>query len=414
MDLITWEFSSPQSQQELDYDKRARSAPWAEQTSAESTSPPLIPSLIVSVSLFGLLVNGIVLWLLDFRIKRGPLAVYFFNMTIADFLFLFCHSVNIMGKWLFSLDWDIVFLMLSEFCASVSENILVTMSMERCLAYLYPIWYQRNRPKRTSAIVCSLIWLLTVLVSGIQYIICGLFSSSSGCQEIIRHSYVWPFLLSLLHMVSLILLSCVQCRRGHCPRSSSFWILVVLLSFQLLFHSLPFFISQFNSEPEDEIPKAESVSSLYYSESDSVIFEIEDDVDILASCMENSFHPVTYFCMSCCKKRREGEPLRVFLQRILMDEEELEDGTEIVYGSPGDVALTLTEDRTSEELRGDVSAPCPALPIELVCPEKSGFPSSELPTPLFWSLECPGPGDSRDSLGSEAKDSLGGDLRGHV
>ncbi|XP_020826489.1 mas-related G-protein coupled receptor member X1-like [Phascolarctos cinereus] len=356
MDLITWDLSSPQLPWELDYNKRAVPISWAEKTSAQKAILP-IPCLTVLIASWGLIGNSIILWLLGFQIKRGPFTVYILNMTTADFFFLFCHIVNIMGKLLFSLDSNPAFLILTEFCASLSENFLVAMSMELCLSVLCPVWYRWNRPKLATAIVCSLIWVLTALLSGTEYFLCKHSSSSNGCKVFIRSNHMWLLLLFLLYVVSLTLLFCIQCSRCRCPKSSSLWVLAVLIILQLLLSSLPFVTGQFNSEFKVMILQSESDFNLIHSESDSVIFETEDDVDILLSCLENSTEPFTYFFMSCCKKRRARESFRMLLQRTLMDEEELEWGTEIFCESPGLVTLTLrTLDRSSEEpMTGDTT-----------------------------------------------------------
>ncbi|XP_068922682.1 mas-related G-protein coupled receptor member X1-like [Petaurus breviceps papuanus] len=322
MDLITWDLSSPQLPWELDYDKRAVPTSWAEEAAPQRALLPL-PSLTVLIDSWGVIGNSIVLWLLGFQIKRGPFAIYTLNMTTASFFFLPGHILNIVGQLLFSLDSNRVF-----------------------------SWYHRDCPKHASAIASSLIWVLTAFSSGTGYFLCKYPSSSNGCKEFLQSSQIWLLLLFLLYVVTLTLLFCSQCSRCQrhrccCPKSPRLWVPAVLIILQLLLHSLPFVIDQFNSEFNVMTLENEDDFNLSHSESDAAIFETEDDIDVLLSCLENSTGPFTYFFLTCCKRRKGRESFRAFLQRTLLEEWELEYGTDMVSGSSGVVTLTL---RTQEGL----------------------------------------------------------------
>ncbi|XP_043827977.1 mas-related G-protein coupled receptor member X1-like [Dromiciops gliroides] len=344
------DLSSPQLPGELDYDEPEASTSWAENTPAQraavAVSLPLLTVLTISCGLLG---NGTALGLLGFRIKRGPFAVYILNKIAADLLFLFFHFVTIMGKLLFPLRPDSVFLILTGFCDSASENLLGAMSTEHCLSVLCPVCYGSKRPKHTSAILCSFVWFLTILSCASGYFICQHLSSSEACEEFMEGGLLWlP-----LHLVSLILVLCVLCRRCRCPEASTLRVLLVLITLELLLNGLPFVLGKGNVlSLMDEIG-----FTLFCGEATTVTVRIEDDTDVLLSCLENSVDPFTYFFVACCKQRREGESLRVLLQRTLLAEEGLEDGTEIISGSGEDVTLSLRiPDRTSEEaMRGDAA-----------------------------------------------------------
>ncbi|XP_007497836.2 proto-oncogene Mas-like [Monodelphis domestica] len=343
MDQISWTLSSTRSPWKLDYDERAVSTPWAQNTPAPRTTAVSLPSLTVLIASCGLIGNGIILWLLAFRIKKGPFAIYILNLTTVGFFFLLCHTTNIMENLLFSLESDTIFLELIEFCDSVEESLLVATSIERCISVLCPIRYQHHCPKHTiiSSAVCILIWFLTALLSGSRYFTCEHSHSSNDCEEVREFSNVWTFLVSLLQMISLIVLFCAHCSRCRCSRHSSSRVLFLLLLLHLLIYGLSL------------------TTGFFISESDNMAFKHENDLAVFISCLDISVIPFIYFFVGCCNQRRSGEPLEVLLQRTLLDEEdeeELEDGAEIVCESHKDIILTLWTQRSFEEpIRGETS-----------------------------------------------------------
>lgn len=74
----------------------------------------IIDSVTLLLCLFGLLGNGIVLWLLGFHIKRNPFTMYILNLAAADFGCLFCLAVFLTIYTvinLFSLSLEVVYSM---------------------------------------------------------------------------------------------------------------------------------------------------------------------------------------------------------------------------------------------------------------------------------------------------------------
>ncbi|XP_078496776.1 proto-oncogene Mas-like [Lissotriton helveticus] len=152
---------------------------------------PIVKSVLNSICLlvciFGLAGNGAVAFFLGFRIKKNKFTIYILNLALADFLFLLFTSFLMVFVTVFIVraetidqhpDKDIILkilhpiLLIALFGYSASLYILTAISMERCLSVLYPIWYQCRRPKHQSAVVCSLLWLLSCLMTSSEFFIC--------------------------------------------------------------------------------------------------------------------------------------------------------------------------------------------------------------------------------------------------
>ncbi|XP_006893448.1 PREDICTED: mas-related G-protein coupled receptor member D-like [Elephantulus edwardii] len=112
----------------------------------------------------GMVGNGVVIWLLGFRGQRNPFSVYVLNLAVADFLFLLCLFIKEYAEY-FHLNWVIIaaFSSVKIFAYITSLSFLTTISVQRCLSVLFPIWYKVRRPRHLSTVVCTLVWGLNLL-----------------------------------------------------------------------------------------------------------------------------------------------------------------------------------------------------------------------------------------------------------
>ncbi|KAF7469731.1 hypothetical protein GHT09_018871 [Marmota monax] len=99
--------------------------------------------LALIIALVGLAGNGVLLWLLGFRMHRNTFSVYLLNLAAADLLFLCCHSTG-------SLAMLSIFPHTPPLMYDIIENVKVisyitglgllsTISTERSLSVLWPI-----------------------------------------------------------------------------------------------------------------------------------------------------------------------------------------------------------------------------------------------------------------------------------
>ncbi|NXI68217.1 MAS protein, partial [Anseranas semipalmata] len=102
--------------------------------------------ICVGISLYGLVVNGIVMWFLFLHMKKNPLTVYILNLAIADFsllLLFFLLLLAILSLTICSLfksivlsyiELEIVVGFLCHFFDLSSLCLLTAISMERCVS----------------------------------------------------------------------------------------------------------------------------------------------------------------------------------------------------------------------------------------------------------------------------------------
>uniref|UniRef100_F6WBQ4 G-protein coupled receptors family 1 profile domain-containing protein n=1 Tax=Monodelphis domestica TaxID=13616 RepID=F6WBQ4_MONDO len=255
----------------------------------------------------GLVGNGLVLWLLGFRIQRNHFSVYILNLAAADAL--------VLGSFFVFYPWETVkahLLYLLEDCIlymfyCVSMSLLAAISTERCLSVLFPIWYRCHRPKHTSAAVCAGIWALALLFWGGYLGVCFHLGCPKFWDDIGHLLAAWFIpVTSVLCVASLTLVLRVQCssRRRQPPR---LYLLVLLTVLVFLLCAVPLGIKIF-------------LWSL------SVFDFMPFRLALLLACVNSSANPFIYFFLGSRRRRRGREPLGVVLQRALGEEQESEIG----------------------------------------------------------------------------------------
>ncbi|KAG8571645.1 hypothetical protein GDO81_011731 [Engystomops pustulosus] len=180
-----------------------------------------LPLTIFSLTLcgLGLLGNGIVIWFLYLKIKKNPFTIYILNLALADFTFLFglfvwmmytfCYLNGLRTSAIKESYLAFIIGLLYNFGFNASVYLLMIIALERCLAALYPFWYQCQRPRNLSTFICIAFWLLSMLVTGLENIICANVAhyhdpSSENC------TYVYFFTSALyLTVVPIMIFSSV-------------------------------------------------------------------------------------------------------------------------------------------------------------------------------------------------------------
>ncbi|XP_029143037.1 mas-related G-protein coupled receptor member H-like, partial [Protobothrops mucrosquamatus] len=116
----------------------------------------------------GVPLNGIVIWLLGFQMKRNPFTVLILNLAIADFGFLILMTVYCIDDFIHILQSRIlqkIFFSLSDVTYINGLFLLTAISIDRCVAVLFPIWHRCSRPKYLSPAVCIFLWIFSSLLT---------------------------------------------------------------------------------------------------------------------------------------------------------------------------------------------------------------------------------------------------------
>ncbi|XP_030047162.1 proto-oncogene Mas-like [Microcaecilia unicolor] len=278
--------------------------------------------VIPVIILFGLIGNGIVLWVLGFKIKRNKFTVYILNLAMADFLFLLSLSVILTLYYLKRLVFSskaskhafLVSLFLYLFGYNTSQYFLTAISAERSLSVLYPIWYRYQRPKHLSNVLCAVLWGLAFLLAGTEYFICidksylhkYLKIHSSDCHAVSIFTFLLTFMVFTPIMVTFSLTLLIKIQRSSLKRQPpKLYILIVVTVALFLICSTPFRVILFIQN--------------YYECSFSEIFV---SCCILLSTISSSINPFVYFYLGNHRRPRTVGFFKEILQRVFKDETE--------------------------------------------------------------------------------------------
>ncbi|XP_015283965.1 PREDICTED: mas-related G-protein coupled receptor member H-like [Gekko japonicus] len=265
------------------------------------------------ICIFGAMGNGIVIWLLGFRIKRNPFSTYILNLAVADFGVLLTAIFFVVYSWVgFIHDTLIIlfvffFLFLSTY--SSSQFLLTAISIDRCVAVFFPLWHRCHRPPHLSTIVCALIWVLSFLFTAVTYTLLLLNlegEKMAGCIQFIVNAVLCLPVMTIA-TVALFIKICLKARQHR--RGKLLTIILLTLLFFLLFAfplNVMFILCIFNHLP------------LYASDS-----------ALLFACLNSSVNPAIYILVGRQWKSTQRENMKMILQKVFKEEKSCTDGTRV-------------------------------------------------------------------------------------
>ncbi|KAG8133976.1 hypothetical protein E2320_011729, partial [Naja naja] len=270
----------------------------------------LLYGLFAIICIVGLLGNGMTIYLLANCIKRNPFTTFILNLSIADFGVLtslimadIFVTVSILGK-----RNDIVqaffflFLELFFFTYSASQFLLTAISLDRCVAVLFPLWHRCHRPPYLPTLVCVLIWILSFLLSVVHFILHQ--TRAFGSSPLFYQLIVNGLLCTPLMVVSTVTLLIHMRSKLQLNQRKLLTVILLALLFFLLF-SLPmnlFYVIE------------------YFGSSNLLLMTIGME----CAALNSSINPLLYFLVGR-KKRGKDQPrasLKLALQRVFKDEQD--------------------------------------------------------------------------------------------
>ncbi|XP_065611576.1 mas-related G-protein coupled receptor member H-like [Cyrtonyx montezumae] len=275
------------------------------------------------ISLCGLVGNGAVLWLLGCRIRRNPITVYVLNLAVADFTFLLftltsalLYLLNNLSCFTPPLVTFRLLLLLSLLTHNMGMYLLAAISIERCASAFCSGRTHCHRPQHLSAVVCALLWALSMAVIAAVTSLC-LSHQLEQCRLALIAMYILNFLLFAPSMViaNVILLIKVLCRSRQCQPVRIYIVIFLTVLFFLLFGvplSVWNFRQHFSSAPE------------------------QHQVAFLLACINSSVNPFIYLLVGGGRRHCSLAALQVSFQRVF--EEQGDDGV----GSDNSVMHTLS------------------------------------------------------------------------
>ncbi|XP_030047042.1 proto-oncogene Mas-like [Microcaecilia unicolor] len=283
---------------------------------AFTTADIVLISFSLVISLLGVVGNGVILWFLGFKIKRNKFTIYILNLATADLMFLLCCLVVL---FYILLDigtsiapWTVLqFLLIFGYYTGL--YLLTAISMERCLSVLYPIWYQCKRPRHLSAFVCGFLWVLSCLVTGLEFFVCvewgeESFTHMKGCEiALFMFICILTFLvftpLMVISSLTLLIKIRMSSQQHHQPK---LYIVIVTTVFVFCVFAMPLRI----------------LSLLWYQQLNYP--EIFEYLTILFSSINSTANPFIYFLVgSQGRQIFEGFTILAALQRVFKDDSEI-------------------------------------------------------------------------------------------
>ncbi|KAM3840791.1 proto-oncogene Mas-like [Vipera latastei] len=270
----------------------------------------LINGFFALICILGLVGNAGTTYLLAFSIKRNSFTTYILNLSIADFGVLTSLIVAAMFVGVSTLHkrsyivqtFFFLFFELFSFTYSASQFLLTAISLDRCVAALFPLWHRCHRPPYLSTLACGLIWILSFLLSAVHFIFHqnrGSGSSPLLYQLIVNGLFCTPLMVSS----TVTLWIHMRSKSQRTQRKLLTTILLALLFF-LLF-SLPMYASYV---------------IYYFSFPHPVLLT----VGIGSAVLNSSINPLLYFLVGR-KKRGRNQPrtsLKLALQRVFKEEQQ--------------------------------------------------------------------------------------------
>ncbi|KAM7086760.1 mas-related G-protein coupled receptor member X1-like [Molossus nigricans] len=252
--------------------------------------------------LCGLVGNGTVIWLLGFRLKRNPISVYILNLATADFLFL--SFTIVVALLLINNTGDPIELMLPVLSTSYLAGmvLLMAISTERCISALFPIWYRCHRPEHLSAILCAVVWGLSLCL-GTTRLLCIYYE-----DFLYRQSHLVYVVTSFLTLLVLCVSSLTLLLRVHCGswrrQTTKLYRLILLTVLAFLVLGLPLNVGLF-------------INLFFPSLFD---FPRYEPIFYVLSVLNSAVNPLIYFFVGRPRHQQGPMSLRDVLQSALTED----------------------------------------------------------------------------------------------
>ncbi|KAJ7329666.1 hypothetical protein JRQ81_015840 [Phrynocephalus forsythii] len=121
------------------------------------------------IFLLGLPGNGLVIWVVTLKMKPSVNTTWFLHLAMADFVcclslpFTIVH-LGFLDHWPYG--WLCCKIIPSVILLNMFASVflLTTISIDRCLVVMKPIWCQNHRTVRSISLICGGIWLLAFIL----------------------------------------------------------------------------------------------------------------------------------------------------------------------------------------------------------------------------------------------------------
>ncbi|XP_029142420.1 mas-related G-protein coupled receptor member H-like [Protobothrops mucrosquamatus] len=267
----------------------------------------IIVSIVLIISCIGVPLNGIVIRLLGFQIKRNPFTVLILNLAIADFGFLIFMTISCIDIFIGFIQPRIsqkIFFSLSDVTYINGLFLLTAISIDRCVSVFFPIWHRCSRPKYLSRAVCALLWTFSFLLVGISINLNNLILSYTPYE---LHLVVTAVLCLPLITTSTVILFIKICLKSKQLKRGRILVMILITLLCFLILTLPLYIYVF------VIYFIQKIHLIHFTELDFCFS--------LCASLNSSVNPVIYFLVGRKKRAGSRESVKVIFQRVFRADE---------------------------------------------------------------------------------------------
>ncbi|XP_058231063.1 chemerin-like receptor 1 [Hemibagrus wyckioides] len=121
------------------------------------------------IMVLGITGNGLVIWIVGFKIKKTVNTVWYVSLAVSDFLFCAFLPLSIVyvvkNNWIFGsfMCKFLPFFLFFNWFSSIF--LLIIISVDRCVVVMFPVWAQNKRTIRRALVIVLLIWMISPLLS---------------------------------------------------------------------------------------------------------------------------------------------------------------------------------------------------------------------------------------------------------
>lgn len=178
-----------------------------------SSTQIFVVFMYLSIFLVGFTGNGLVIFVIGYKIKATVNSIWFVNLAVADFFFSLAPVLRIVlvfGKPLGDFLSKIL-PFLTELNMFASIFFLTAISLDRCLCTWMITWSRNKRTLVKARIICVTIWILSICCS-IPFVI-NFFNNYLDLQSLFTYRFMVSFVIPFLVISSSYIAIGVKVKR---------------------------------------------------------------------------------------------------------------------------------------------------------------------------------------------------------
>ncbi|XP_041081813.1 chemokine-like receptor 1 [Polyodon spathula] len=296
---------------------------------AEEVMHIVAAAVYTLIFLLGTTGNGLVIWITGFKMSRTVNTIWFLNLAIADFIFAALRPFAVVREamrshWPFGSTLCKVNGFVKYLNMYASVFILTTISIDRYVLVVHPVWSRNNRSTRKASIITVVVWIIATFFS-VPYIFlrdavmdsrdhnktrCD-FSFLEGSDDKRRINlalyvtrFTFGFLVPFLVITTCYVIICLKIKDRNWSNSNRPFIIIVATIVTFFVCWMPYHV--FNFLKTTNLPKQFL----------KVGYRISTSIAYLNSCL----NPLMYLFVGYSFRKRAGVSLLSALKSVFADD----------------------------------------------------------------------------------------------